>query len=346
MTRKEQVKILDDKIKAYNVQYNLDRMNAEISAYSSGNLPKYKYLTKKDLGYKPDAFEQAKFEYSPLEKVFTDGLDKSDKNEGLLKRLKNIEDKSNNQLLNIKNIPRPAIKDKNNGNVSDEYKTIQDFKQELIDENILKLGGVKKFVDKWKQTKDKEIVYKNVDAKVNTKKFNIYKIFENYLNKEIDYDGLDMIERSIKNGIKMYQIKPRTDKNKRIINNSNKIIKAIELFKSMIINNEFIIPEGYIFKPNNNVDLDWMINKNGFEETAVEAGKYYMKGKNDNELKLIKDFITKINDGTINKNEAENEFRKLKQKVTDYNLEHDLIKNLEKICLEKILNQKKNMKKV
>ena len=139
-----------------------------------------------------------------------------------------------------------------------------------------------------------------------------------------------MIERSIKNGIKMYQIKPRTDNNKRIINNSNKIIKAIELFKSMIINNEFIIPEEYIFKPNNNVDLDWMINKNGFEETAEEARKYYMKGKNDNELKLIKDFITKINNGTINKNEAENEFRKLKQKVTNYNLEHDLIKNLEK----------------
>ena len=139
-----------------------------------------------------------------------------------------------------------------------------------------------------------------------------------------------MIEKSIKNGIKMYQIKPRTDKNKRIINNSNKIIKAIELFKSMIINNEFIIPEEYIFKPNNNVDLDWMINKDGFEETAVEAGKYYMKGKNDNELKLIKDFITKINNGTINKNEAENEFRKFKQKVTNYNLEHDLIKKLEK----------------
>ena len=98
----------------------------------------------------------------------------------------------------------------------------------------------------------------------------------------------------------------------------------------MIINNEFIIPEEYIFKPNNNVDLDWMINKNGFEETAVEAEKYYMKGKNDNELKLIKDFITKINSGTINKNEVENEFRKLKQKVTNYNLEHDLIKNLEK----------------
>ena len=88
-----------------------------------------------------------------------------------------------------------------------------------------------------------------------------------------------MIERSIKNGIKMYEIKPRTDKNKRIINNSNKIIKAIELFKSMIINNEFLIPEEYIFKPSINVDLDWIINKNGFEETAEEARKYYIKGK-------------------------------------------------------------------
>ena len=49
MTRKEQVKILDDRIKANERQYNLDRTNAEISAHSSGNLPKYEYLTKKDL---------------------------------------------------------------------------------------------------------------------------------------------------------------------------------------------------------------------------------------------------------------------------------------------------------
>ena len=171
MTPKEQNKILDDKIKAYNAQYDFDRMNAEISAYSSGDLPKYEYLTKKDLGYKPDAFERARFDYSPLGKVFTDGLDKSDKNEGLLKRLKNIEDKSNNQLLTIKNISRPAIKGKNNGNVSDEYKTIQDFKQELIDKSILKLSGIKKFddiVDKWKQTKNKKIVFKNVGDKVGT----------------------------------------------------------------------------------------------------------------------------------------------------------------------------------
>ena len=114
MTQKEQTKILDDKIKANNAQYDLDGMNAKISANSSGDLPKYEYLTKKDLKYKLDTFEQAKFKYSPLGKVFTDGSDKSDKNVGLLIRLKNIEDKNNNQLFAIKNIFRPAIKGKNN----------------------------------------------------------------------------------------------------------------------------------------------------------------------------------------------------------------------------------------
>ena len=92
MTRKEQNKILNDRIEANNAQYNLDRINAEISAYSSGDLPKYEYLTKKDLNYKPNAFEQARFENSPLGKVFIDGLDKFDRKEGLLKKLKNIED--------------------------------------------------------------------------------------------------------------------------------------------------------------------------------------------------------------------------------------------------------------
>ena len=140
-----------------------------------------------------------------------------------------------------------------------------------------------------------------------------------------------MIEKSIEDRIKIYKKRPRTDKNKRIINNSNKTINAIELFKSMIDNNEFVIPGECNAKPNNNIDLDWMIDKDGCEETAEEADSDYMKGKNDNELKLIKDFITKINNGTINnKNKAENEFKKLKQKVTNDILRQDLIKYLEK----------------
>ena len=136
------------------------------------------------------------------------------------------------------------------------------------------LKKIDKIVDKWKQTKYKKTVYKNVDTKVDTKKFNICNIFENYLNKSIDYDRINMIEKTIKDDIKIYQKRPRTDKIKRIINNSNKIINAVELFKSMIGNNEFVIPGEYNAKPNSSIDLDWMTDQDGYEEIAEEADTY------------------------------------------------------------------------
>ena len=66
MTKIDQIKILDNKIKANKAQFILDRKNAEISAKLRGELNKYEYLTSEDLGYRPDALTQAKFEYSPL----------------------------------------------------------------------------------------------------------------------------------------------------------------------------------------------------------------------------------------------------------------------------------------
>ena len=80
MTINEQVKILDGKIKANKAQNDLELIIGE------------------DLGYKPDVVKKAKFDYSPLGQVFNKGLDVSEKNEGLLKRLKNIEGKNEQQL--------------------------------------------------------------------------------------------------------------------------------------------------------------------------------------------------------------------------------------------------------
>ena len=102
MTINEQIKILDNKIRSNQVQYDLDRQNAKISALSSGELGKYEYLTGEDLGYKPDVVQKAKSEYSPLGQVFNKGLLVGEKQEGLLKRSKNIEDKADNQLDLIK----------------------------------------------------------------------------------------------------------------------------------------------------------------------------------------------------------------------------------------------------
>ena len=56
-------------------------------------MDKYEYLTGEDLGLKPSTVEQANFEYSPLGKIFNKGLSKDHEKEGILKRLKNIDDK-------------------------------------------------------------------------------------------------------------------------------------------------------------------------------------------------------------------------------------------------------------
>ena len=50
--KQEQNKILDHKTESNVNQYKVDRMNAEISAFSSANLNKYEFLTRKYLKYK------------------------------------------------------------------------------------------------------------------------------------------------------------------------------------------------------------------------------------------------------------------------------------------------------
>ena len=95
MTRKEQNKILDDKIESNINQYKIDRLKAEISAFSSGDLNKYEFLTRKDLNYKPNSLDKARFEFSPLGRAFNEGLDKTVvdyQEEGVTKLLKEIRD--------------------------------------------------------------------------------------------------------------------------------------------------------------------------------------------------------------------------------------------------------------
>ena len=95
MTRKDHIKILNDKIESNTNQYKVDRLKAEISAFSSGDLNKYEFLTRKDLKYKPNALDKVKFEFSPLGKAFSMGLDKTSQGyqeKGVIKLLKNIRD--------------------------------------------------------------------------------------------------------------------------------------------------------------------------------------------------------------------------------------------------------------
>ena len=101
MTVTDQIKIINRKTKQNESQCHFDREAAKISALSSKNLNKYELLTGEDLGLKPSTVEQAKFEYSPLGRIFNKRLSEDDKKEGLFKRLKNIGDKSE-KLLEVK----------------------------------------------------------------------------------------------------------------------------------------------------------------------------------------------------------------------------------------------------
>ena len=122
MTKSDQIKILNNKIKVNNAQYDINRLNAEIFAFSEGDLDKYEFLTHKDLKYKPNALNKAKFEFSPLGKAFNQGLDKKAENykeEGVIKLLNNIRDNIVGHIGGVNNRNNRDDNDDNDDNDDD-----------------------------------------------------------------------------------------------------------------------------------------------------------------------------------------------------------------------------------
>ena len=78
---------INDQIRDEKLQYDINREAAKISALSSGKVHKYEYLTGEDIlpSNQQQIIEQAKFNYSPLGKVFE-------------KQIKTIEDQGKNKL--------------------------------------------------------------------------------------------------------------------------------------------------------------------------------------------------------------------------------------------------------
>ena len=333
MTRKEQNKILNDKIVANNAQYNLDRMNAEISAYSSGDLPKYEYLTKKDLNYKPNAFEQAKFEYSPLGKVFIDRLDKSDRKKGLLKRLKNIEDKSNNQLLAFRDINRPPIRGRNNDgykssddgddDYDDDYKIIKAIEGNCKDKDDLDKNVDEDFNDMARRTINLDgktyIIGRNESIYAREFKNNYKKIIDDYTNKKIKRrDILDELNK-VNKGIKIYQKNKDIYKNipniEDQIINSKKFDEGLNKTIKLIDSNRIRI--GKDFAEASTISIPWMNDWELYKQINEDFFARYRKGKDSFELLSIKTFLDNINNkkNIKNKKDARKKFKTIKKNV-------------------------------
>ena len=90
---------IEDQIKDEELQYDINREAAKISALSSGKLDKYEYLTGEEIlpSNQQQIIEQAKFTYSPLGKAI-EKRRKSIKDQGK-KQVKAIQD--NKRLVNI-----------------------------------------------------------------------------------------------------------------------------------------------------------------------------------------------------------------------------------------------------
>ena len=217
-------------------------MNAEVSAYSSVDLPKYEYLTKKDIGYKPDAVEKVKFEYSPIGKVFTDGLAKEDKSKkvGLFKRLKNIEDNlvevdNNDNKVGIfriiKDIKDRGIKIDNDDEAGRE---IRERIKELTDVGI----KVNNFDEMKKEIIDhvKKLKEQGSDVKVDEDQIN--DLINKILNKTYGkYERKTYIESEIDNFLEKYgdkNISISYDKNKNKFN-TEEITKSLKKLRNKLI---------------------------------------------------------------------------------------------------------------
>ena len=154
MTLTDERKILDDKIKANQAQYDLGREAAKISALSSKDLlEKYEYLTGEDLGHRPSVLEKTKFEYSPLGMSFSKSFKKD----------------------NVKNIAKSESKSDFNYDANykfyDFYKGYDEFEEISLDSKYNKMNKFTNLLTKFKNLKPKkaetqlkkEWIMKNVD---------------------------------------------------------------------------------------------------------------------------------------------------------------------------------------
>ena len=219
MTRNEQNKILDAKIKSNVNQYKVDSMNAEISAFSSGDLNKYEFLTRKDLKYKPNALDKDRFQFSPLGQTFSTGLDKNAhgyQEEGVIKLLKDIRDglrganrrpndnRRDDEFDNMSNnssFDDDDSFDNDNNDDDGSFDDVSDHNKKIYNSLLLKYfqlrKNTKEELDKTKDELDKtknefyDFHEFNIDGKHKDTN-DIYDPFNKYTNTIYDPNGFDI----------------------------------------------------------------------------------------------------------------------------------------------------------
>ena len=162
---------------------------------------------------KPSTVEQAKCEYSPLGKIFNKGLSEEDKKEGLLKKLKNIEDK--NEQLKIKN------KTENVKEVTDFIK--EPLSQEAID-LIKEIKTIEKNVNykKLSFTGGNKVAYDFRDFKT------FSDLFSNLRFKKMSIDDAEMMQNEFNS--KLNDLRKYSAREQEYIEAKNNLLKNVNNF--------------------------------------------------------------------------------------------------------------------
>ena len=235
MTVTDQIKILNRKIKQNEAQYDLDREAVKISALSPNNLDKYQYLTGEDLGLKPSTIEKTKFEYSPLGKVFNRGLSEEDKKEGLFQRLKNIEDKNEEQLKLLSNTNKnSSIKNESDHNYNNKfYRDFQNFKDRSLTSKYYDISNFYKTLNKLKNHKTST---DEIQQRKNKVINNVLKLYNNYFDsyEKIFNETNETFDKTTLDKINPYQFKikvllPEWLESKNDFNEAKKLIDDVEV---------------------------------------------------------------------------------------------------------------------
>ena len=268
MTHKEQNKILDAKIESNVNQYKVDRMNAEISACSSGDLNKYEFLKRIDLNYKPNALDKARLEFSPLDKTFSTGLDKTAQGyqeEGVIKLLKDIRDGLADGIA-----PRgPGLDDHNNDGPNNDGPNNDDPNNDDYNYDDYNYDDYMTYYN------DDRLDYNNMPD-LETEEEASERVSTNALNKfknniEIEMNNLDKIVKNKENEF--------STKLNKLNNDVKKIDNYIKESNDQIIKKE---------KEYNEIFLKYNESIKELEKTKDELNKE----KDNNQLKKFKKILT------------------------------------------------------
>ena len=188
-------------------------------------------------------------------------MNKSDKKEGLLKRLKNIESKNNNQLLALRDINRSAIRGRDNNDDSDDDDSDHDDYDDVNNEH-------KKFIENYKNNR---IKHKEIEKRINKIKYAIKMYKKN--------------KKAFKN---IPNIKNRVNKNKELAQMLKKFLD-----KKEIIDITWIVDLKLFNQIKNDVINRYCKDKNSAELLSIQD---FLDGINNEQIENKDDAREKFKD--------------------------------------------------